>query len=119
MRMSDAVAKAARSEWLAVAARGLTVILCLLGVPFLIWVVTTVNTLDKDMAVSKVRDSQQDQTVRALGEALGGLKTQRDADAKSNNDLQIAIGRALEKLDGQGRSLARIEAFIDRQPNRP
>lgn len=118
MRMNEAVAKAARSEWLAVAARGLTVVLCMFGVPFLGWVVVTVNTLDKDMAVSKVRDSQQDQTVKALADALAGMKIQREADAKSNNDVQIAIGRALEKLDAQGRSLARIENFIDRQPNR-
>ena len=112
--MGSAIATAVKSEWLAAAARIATIAVAGVGIPFVLWMVSTVNTLDKQVAVQAVRDAQQEQTMKDIGSAIVAMKSARDTDTKAASELAIAMGRALEKLDAHSRTLQRIEQIIDR-----
>lgn len=113
--MGAVIANAVRSEWMKATAHILTLIVSVLGMPALIWLVTTTRDLDKEVAVMRERDKQHEVTAKTLTDAVTAISKSRADDTKESTDLRIAMGRVLEKLDAHSNTLRRIETELDKQ----
>lgn len=109
--MSETVRRIAQSEWLAATNRLLVMAVSSIGFPLLIWLATTVISIDRKQAVLEADNVRQTSDILAL-------KHSREADQASLALLGRELGKLGEKIDAQRGSLNRIEAFIDRQPSR-
>jgi len=109
--MSETVRRIAQSEWLTATNRLLVMAVSSIGFPLLIWLATTVMSLDREQAVIKAQNARQ-----AMDIAL--MQQDRRTDAANDVALNKFLGQLSEKIDAQRSSLNRIEAYIDRQAGR-
>ena len=75
----------------------------------IIWLGTTTMQLDRSLAV-------QQHDLTRLSIELGDLKRGRESDQLLARQVQQDLASIREAVTSQRRSLDRIEAFIDRQP---
>lgn len=128
--MEDRVKKLADNALLVLAARCMSIVGVPVGMAVLAWLITGQIAADKTnalhaSAIAELREMDR-QHLQALADmrrrqedAATEHRRTRETDMQATRAVQDSIVRALALLDAQGRSLMRIEAFIDRQAERP
>ena len=128
--MEDRAKRLADNALLVLAARLMSVVGVPLGVAVLAWLINGQIAAERTSAlhaaaIVELREMDR-QHVAALAdmrrrqeEAGTEQRRLREVDIQTTRAVQESIVRALALLDAQGRSLMRIEAYIDRQAERP
>lgn len=128
--MEDRAKRLADNALVVLAARVMSIVGVPVGMMVMGWLILGQIAADKTnalhaSAIAELREMDR-QHVQALAdvrrrqeEAGSEQRRTREADMQATRAVQDSIVRALALLDAQGRSLMRIEAFIDRQADRP
>lgn len=112
------------------ASRVMSIVGVPVGMMVLGWLITGAIAQDKAVAlhasaIAELREMDRQQAAaladvrRRQEESATEQRRTREADIQATRAVQDSIVRALALLDAQGRSLMRIEAYIDRQAERP
>lgn len=110
--MADAVKRLADNVYLLFAARILTVLASTVGIGGVTWAAASIIDIRERQAV-------YDAEKITLRETVAEIKRDRITDQTYTRQLQDQVARIGEGVTAARKSLDRIEAFIDRQPNRP
>ena len=110
--MANVVHRIVRSEMLLAANRLMVMLVSAVGFPMLIWLGTTILSVDRKQAILEAEAARQ-------GADILKLQRSREADLASIGLLGRELGKLGEKIDYQRSSLNRIESYIDRQSPRP
>jgi hypothetical protein len=116
--MQKLLREAAHNEVLAGLARVATAIVSIafmvVIIPAAAWVVSTTMAGQQLGAVQQTLIDAQTRRLDEHATLISEIRRTREADREVSQALRNDLSRALEKLDGQSRSLARIEALFDR-----
>lgn len=128
--MEERAKRLADNALIVLAARVMSIVGVPVGMTVMAWLIMGQIAADKTnalhaSAIAELREMDR-QHVAALADMRrrqedAGTEQRRirEADMQATRAVQDSIVRALALLDAQGRSLMRIEAYIDRQADRP
>ena len=125
--MVESAKKLAESALLVLAARLMSVVGVPVGMAVLAWLISGQIAQDKAMATTAIEiqglkkadeksTSELADLRRRQEDAASENRRLREVDANLTRDMQQTLTRAVALLEGQGKSIARVEAFVDRQP---
>lgn len=130
MAMEEKAKRLADNALVVLASRAMSIVGVPVGMAIMGWLILGQIATDKTTAlhasaIAELREMDRQHVValadmrRRQEDAATEQRRTREADMQTTRAVQDSIVRALALLDAQGRSLMRIEAYIDRQADRP